>query len=316
LGQLEACGRINPATYAADPSLRSLVDVVPYGLPETPPQATHPTVKGVWPGIAPADTLVLWGGGLWPWLDPETAVRAVALVAAQRPGVRLIFPGTRHPNPGLSAIRTHNEAARDLAAELGLLERVVFFGDWVPYADWANVLLESDVALSLHFDTVETRLAFRTRVLDYLWAGLPVVTTMGDATSDLVTAYGVGCVVGYQAVEEVAAALLHLLDEPRDARAAQFARARQQYIWERAAAPLAAFCRAPRRAPDRSVWRSPQAIEQAAQAAQIADLQQRLAQAQADAARWQDLVQRYEQGRFIRAMRWLHAQRRRLQSRP
>ena len=37
LGLLEANGRINPATYQADPSLRSLIDVVAYGLPNTAP---------------------------------------------------------------------------------------------------------------------------------------------------------------------------------------------------------------------------------------------------------------------------------------
>ena len=36
LGLLEASGRVNPATFDADPSLRTLIDVVPYGLPDTP----------------------------------------------------------------------------------------------------------------------------------------------------------------------------------------------------------------------------------------------------------------------------------------
>lgn len=291
LGQLEAQGRINPATYAEDPTLRRLLDVVPYGLPDHPPQATRPTVKGVWPGIAPTDRVLLWGGGLWPWLDPETAIRAVAQVTAQRPEAKLIFPGTRHPNPNLDGIPTHLERSRQLAAELGLLDRTVFFGDWVPYADWPNVLLESDVALSLHFDSLETRFAFRTRVLDYLWAGLPMVATTGDATSDLVAAYGVGEVVGYQAVDEVADALLRLLDEPRGARAAGFERARQDFAWQRAAAPLLAFCRNPRRAPDRSGLFVP-----------VNDLAEPLAQAQADAAYWRDLAERYAQGRIMRGL--------------
>lgn len=287
IGQLEAQGRINPAVYAGDPTLRRFLDVVPYGLPDTPPQPTRPTLKGVWPGIAPGDRVILWGGGLWPWLDPETAIRAVAQIAAQRPDVKLIFPGTRHPNPGLADIPTHAEHARHLAAGLGLLERSVFFGDWVPYADWPNVLLESDVALSLHLDSLETRLAFRTRILDYLWAGLPMVATTGDATSDLIAAYGVGEVVGYHAVDEVAAALLRLLDEPRSARAAGFERARQEMTWSRAAAPLVNFCLAPRRAPDRNGWPT-QASE--------------LAHAQAEAAYWRDLAQRYAQGRVMRAL--------------
>ncbi|MDQ7029881.1 MAG: hypothetical protein Q9O62_08955 [Ardenticatenia bacterium] len=37
LGLLEASGRINPYTFGEDPSLRRLIDVVPFGLPEGPP---------------------------------------------------------------------------------------------------------------------------------------------------------------------------------------------------------------------------------------------------------------------------------------
>ena len=65
-----------------------------------------------------------------------------------------------------------------LAEELGLRDRVVFFNfGWVPYAERGRYLLEADVAVSAHFDDIETRFAFRTRFLDCLWAGLPVVTT-------------------------------------------------------------------------------------------------------------------------------------------
>jgi hypothetical protein len=35
--------------------------------------------------------------------------------------------------------------------------------------------------VSTHYEHVETTFAFRTRILDYLWAGLPVVATGGDA---------------------------------------------------------------------------------------------------------------------------------------
>ncbi len=135
LGLLEANGRVNPATYTADPSLRRLIDVVPYGLPDTPPQHTRPVVKGVWPGITPQDKLILWGGGLWSWLDPVTAIQAVARVAALRADVRLIFPGTRHPNPALSNLPSQTAHARVAAQETGLLDQAIFFGDWVPYAD-------------------------------------------------------------------------------------------------------------------------------------------------------------------------------------
>lgn len=306
LGILEAYGRVNPYTFGEDPSLRRLVDVVPFGLPEEPLRATRPVIKGVWPGVGPEDKLLLWGGGLWPWLDPLTAIRAVVRVWQHRQDIRLVFPGTMHPNPWMKGIPTHDEEAWRLAQELGLLNRAVFFGNWVSYTDWPGVLLESDVALTLHFDTLETRLAFRSRVLDYIWAGLPIVATRGDATSDLVEKHGLGIVVDYGDDAGVAEAVLHLLEMPKDAWTAHFEQARWDLTWERAVRPLVEFCRNPRRAPDRMALGdrlgNPYYLG-------------KMARMRDEIVRLQSLVSGYERGRFIRMMRWLHRVRQRLYGR-
>ena len=252
LGLLEANGRINAWTYREDPSLRRLVDTVPFGIPADPPRHTRPVIKGVWPGIGHDDRLVLWGGGLWPWLDPLTAVRAAAELWPQRqPGLRLAFPGIAHPNPWMSGMPTQLAATRQLAAESGLLDKAVFFGDWIDYADWPNALLEGDVALALAFDTLETRLAFRSRVIEYAWAGLPCVITGGDATAEMAAAHELGVVVPGGDARAVAEAVERLLALPGQERAARSARLRASLTWERAARPLVEFCRNPRRAPDR-----------------------------------------------------------------
>ncbi|MCL5951097.1 MAG: glycosyltransferase family 4 protein [Chloroflexi bacterium] len=252
LGLLEANGRINPYTYGEDASLRRLIDVVPYGLPETPPQPSRPVIKGIWPGISATDRVILWGGGLWSWLDPLTAIRAMERVWERRPDARLVFPGTRRPNPALVGIATHEQAARDLALQLGLLDKAVFFGGWVPYTEWPNVLLESDVALTLHYEsTLETRLAFRSRILEYIWAGLPIVTTRGDATSEVVAQNEIGTLVESQDPDGVANAILDLIDSPRQDWQRRMDKVRPTLTWERAAEPLIAFCRQPYRAPDK-----------------------------------------------------------------
>jgi glycosyltransferase involved in cell wall biosynthesis len=252
LGLLEAAGRINVHTYGQDPSLRRLVDTVPFGLPSSTLDHWEQVLKGVWPGIEPYDRVILWGGGLWQWLDPMTAIRAMARVREQRPDVKMVFPGTRHPNreaiPEMPVVRQ----AKELAEQLGLANRCVFFGDWVPYGEWPDYLYESDVAISLHLDTVETRLAFRSRVLDYIWAGLPMVVTRGDATSELVEAYGLGEIVEYEDVEMVSRALLKLLDVGLLRLVGAFDRARRALTWERVAAPLVAFCQNPQRAADKT----------------------------------------------------------------
>ena len=299
LGLLEAQGRINPYTFEEDPALRTLVDVVPYGLPDSVPQKSKQVVKGVWPGIDLDAKVILWGGGLWPWLDPLTAIRAVAKIWQQRRDVHLIFPGTKHPNPWMEGTPTHTEAARELAEEKGLLDKAVFFGEWVPYEDWPNVLLESDVALTLHYDTLETRLAFRSRVLDYIWAGLPTVATEGDATSDLISAQDLGAVVGYEDVEGVATAMLRLLEMPRESFEERFDAARRRLTWERAAQPLIAFCRHPRQSPDKRVL-----------GAELGNPfyvhVQKHREVVEEREYWRERVQQYRQGRFMRLMRWLH----------
>lgn len=294
LGQLEVAGRINPYTYHQDPSLRNLVDVVPYGLPDTPPQHTRQVIKGVWPGIAPDDTVLLWGGGLWPWLDPMTAVQAIAHLHPTHPQLKLIFPGTIHPNPDVSqGMPVSNSQVYAYAAAQGLLDRAVFFGEWVPYADWPNVLLESDIALSLHHETAETQLAYRSRVLEYIWAGIPIIATGGDTTSELVTAYNLGKTVTYQDVNGVAQAILQLLNEPPATYQQGLAAAQRDLTWERAAQPLIQFCQNPRRAADRL-------------AIATTGIPPGIPYYQTQILQLENLIAGYENGRFMRFMKTLH----------
>ncbi|HEY2705795.1 MAG TPA: glycosyltransferase family 1 protein, partial [Candidatus Dormibacteraeota bacterium] len=99
LGALTALGRINPHTYDADPTLRRLLDVVPFGIPEERPRHRAAAMRGVIPGIGADDVVVLWGGGLYNWFDPLTLVRGVALAAEEVPSLRLVLHAARHPNP-------------------------------------------------------------------------------------------------------------------------------------------------------------------------------------------------------------------------
>ena len=297
LGHLEATGRVNPYTYAKDPSLRRLIDVVPFGLPSSPIVHSRQVLKGVWPGIEATDKVLLWGGGLWQWLDPLTAIHAMVAIRERRKDVKLMFPGTRHPNQAAIPEMPMCAASERLAEALGLKDRCVFFGDWVPHEDWPNFLAESDVALSLHQDTLEARLAFRSRVLDYVWAGLPMVITAGDAVSELVERYGLGETVGYGDAQAVADSVLKLLEVPHAAMAAGFDCARKTLTWERAAEPLVAYCRHPCRAPDKAAgYRK----------AMAPGLEQRCSDLEQERERLQALVQGFERGRFMRFSRWLH----------
>jgi hypothetical protein len=89
-------------------------------------------------------------------------------------------------------------------------------------------------------------------MLDYLWAGLPIVATGGDTFGDLITSAGLGVTVPEQDINALAEALERTLYDDEFAAYCRAAvdRVRDDYTWEVALRPLLEFCRSPRRAPD------------------------------------------------------------------
>jgi glycosyltransferase involved in cell wall biosynthesis len=262
LGWLAAAGRLTRDAYAHDPSLRTLIDIVPFGIDREPPRATEPVLKGVIDGIRTDDRVLLWGGGIWNWFDAQTVIRAVAELARERDDVKLFFLGLAHPNPHVPVMGEQTRALA-LTDELGLTGRSIFFNDsWVPHADRGAYLLEADIGVSAHRDEVETRLAFRTRLLDYFWAGLPVVTTRGDSLADEVARRGLGRVVDYGDVQGWVAALTELLDDPQAHERASAASAaiREEFAWPRVVAPVRTLIESDSPPPPsprhNAVWRS------------------------------------------------------------
>ncbi len=253
LGMLSALGRINPYTHDDDPTLRRLIDIVPFGLPAQPPTHNASVLKGVYKTITADDKVILWGGGIWNWFDAPTLIRAMAQIAQRRPGVKLFFMGVERSNVSLPRMQAAEEAIA-LSQELGLYDRHVFFNDWVPYQERQNYLLEADIGVSLHPNLVEGRFAFRTRFLDYLWAGLPIVATEGDVMSEQVREWGLGRLVAPGDVGGVSKAILDLLDTPglRESYQSRFAQAAAQYRWDVVTSPLVNFCANPRLATDKA----------------------------------------------------------------
>jgi GT2 family glycosyltransferase/glycosyltransferase involved in cell wall biosynthesis len=315
LGALGSLGRLSPEGYVRDPAFRDLVAVVPFGIDPTPPQRQGPVIKGIVPGIAEGDTLLLWGGGVWDWLDPLTIIQAMATVRERRPDIKLFFLGQRHPNPVDVPHMPMYDRAVELAQALGLHNQNVFFNDrWVPYAERGSYFLEADIGVSAHQEHIETRFAFRTRLLDYIWAGLPMVVSGGDELADVVVARGLGQVVPIGDSAGFAQAILALAEQPcaRQERAAAFAQAQQAFAWPRVLAPLLAFCRRPRFAPDKQRALAATPAAAVAEGA-LPSLKRRLDELDAvveeknkHIAYLEDLIRRLENGRVMRMLRRLN----------
>lgn len=313
LGALTVAGRLSPEAYADDRTLRRLIDLAPFGMASRPPEATAKVLKGVVPGIAEDDLVLLWGGGIWEWFDPLTLLQAMVTVVAERSDIKLFFLGRGHPNTRDVPAMLMYDRAVALAEELGLRDKHVFFNsEWVPYHQRQNYLLEADIGVSTHHDSTETTLAFRTRVLDYLWAGLPMVLSSGDTLSRQVAAQDLGYVVAPGDVDGLAAVILRMAGEQdrRERRAAGMAALREQYCWEQTLAPLVEFCRKPRHAPDAQRQRLAGQSAQGGQVTSSPDLLKRMnrldqvvEEKNAHIAELKQLIERLESGQVMRLLR-------------
>ncbi len=208
-----ALGALGGVTHA-DPV------VIPFGIPDPPPATGNRPLREHFPQIAESDTLVLWWGSVWRWLDAETAVRAFAQMADSRSDIKLVITAGRPARDG--AERHYNAAGevRALADRLGVLGRtVLFFDEWIPYERRHDYLRDADIGLTLHRHAEEARLAARARYMDYLSAELPCVLGRGDEMAEEFGAAGFATLLESPAPDELADTLRALADRP-DALAA------------------------------------------------------------------------------------------------
>jgi len=57
---------------------------------------------------------------------------------------------------------------------------MIILEQWVEYDDRTDWYLDSDLIITLNKDGFENSLAWRTRLVDYVWSGVPVGTNGGD----------------------------------------------------------------------------------------------------------------------------------------
>jgi glycosyltransferase involved in cell wall biosynthesis len=183
------------------------------------------------------ENVVVWGGGVWAWLDPVTAIEAIQRVNESGVRCKLLFLGRARPNRELIERRRDDRFER-------LLEKagpdVSANPEWVPYRERLSWLRSGKVAIMLHRPTPEAEFSVRTRLFDAIAAGVPVVATEKGFAADLVAREGLGIVVPPGDVTAVAGAIRRLLtDDVFHASCVQsLERLRPRYAWDVVAHPL------------------------------------------------------------------------------
>ena len=230
LGLLLAVGRLNPMAFENDPHLDRLLQLAPFGV-----QPVRPAVS------RPANTILF--GGIYDWYDPHTAIDAVAMARQSIPDVTLTF--TRHPNPDTTP---QGKAAAAVAyVHRRGYDRFVQFEPWVAYDQRGPFFDRHALALLTFPQSIETDLSMRTRIYDYLWGGLPVITSPAPGTDEILQRYGAGVVVGESSAEAFATTIVDVLRDRGRLEQMSLATVRfvREHQWPLVLAPLREFCKRP-----------------------------------------------------------------------
>lgn len=179
-GVMAQVGRINPITYGDE----DLIQTVPYGIYREKAVAKNDPVSKLVKNKKAFK--LLWFGGIYPWFDLTNLLEAVKNANKTTP-IELIMVGVKNPfNQHPDFIKRYEEVMDYI--KNNNMDEIVHITDWVKFEDRAEWYLGSDAVVLINNIGMENTLAWRTRLVDYVWADLPIVTNGGDPMSDILEA--------------------------------------------------------------------------------------------------------------------------------
>ncbi len=224
-GVLSALGRINPATYGED-----MILTVPYGIYRDEPKATSKPITALLKGKS--SKKILWFGGIYPWFDLRMLVDA-AKKLNEDIDATLVIVGAKNP------FNTHPDFTRrydELLEHIKTTEasHLVQLQDWVKFEDRANWYLDSDVVVVINQMGPENELAWRTRLVDFAWANLPIITNGGDPFGEVLLQANAAKRFSGLTENAIASDLLHLFNNPDalEVMKANLDGVRQELYWD------------------------------------------------------------------------------------
>lgn len=176
IGQLGAAGRLGRRTRG-----EHLVHALPYALFPDDLQALTPAESPAFSWEGEDSFTVMWCGSFNTWMDAGTLVEGVSKAFSEEPRLRLLVAGGR--------IRDYHENSfehfRDGMERAGLSQRIEY-ADWCSLQETRGLYARCDAGLSIDRFTYEALLGSRTRIVNLVAAGKPVISTViTELTSDL-----------------------------------------------------------------------------------------------------------------------------------
>ncbi len=241
IGELGMWGRLNQWTSRYD-----FVNVIPVASDTTPYTPGAPFLRGQ--RVNENAFIFLYTGGYNTWTDVDTLFQALERVMAVRPEVVFVSTGGQ--------IEGHDDLTyarfQSMIRRSPFRERYKLLG-WLPSADLYSCYQESNVGVLTDRISYEAQLGSRTRVLDWMRAGLPAVLSSLTELSQAIVKANAGLAYAPENLDELTRCLLDCAEHPQTT-AAMGQRARQllleHFSFEATTPALRAWANQPLHAPD------------------------------------------------------------------
>ena len=228
-GVLASLGIINPLTYQDDRIL-----VVPFGIESKKldilKASDNPYLKL---GVDKNDFVLLWFGGLYPWFNFEPLLNAIDELSTKR-HFKFVLVGGKNPyNSHPDFVKQYNQVKAKLQS-MKLLDKTVYLVDWVDFDERLKWYQGSDAVISINQTGDENEYSWRTRVIDYVWGDVPIITNGGDPLSNLLLDNHAAAKIDDEG-KKIESVVADLIAEPK--KLSEIKRnlhdIRQQFYWEK-----------------------------------------------------------------------------------
>lgn len=232
-GVLGSLGVINPRSYSEHRLL-----VVPFGIHDEPTVAVSNPYLEL--GISAKDRVVLWFGGLYPWFKAEDYLDAIRTLSAKDSLLKFVFVGGKNPfnnNPNL--LKQYTKTV-EFAKEQGLINKSVFFVDWVDFDTRSKWYKYADFVVSLNQPGEENGFSWRTRVMDYVWGEVVTVTNGGDPLGEELLASGAAIKLPSLKSKEIVKTIENIYLNPNLLKSAKhnLKTLKPNYYWQNTTKPI------------------------------------------------------------------------------
>lgn len=245
VGELAITGRLTRQTFGYE-----FTRVV---LPGSPPTGlASGQISMDWPEssqIKADDFSVLWCGGYNTWTDVETLFRGLEWAVERDSTIQFVSLGAS----------TYDSADNSYSKFLNMIKasphnQQYHMLGWQPWEEIGRYYGLCKVGLSIDALHYETLLGTRTRLVEMIAAGLPVITSVGTELSYLLQGYGAALtfeIGDWQALGEEILVLAKSPHKHGDMAQQALNCARDRFSFSKTTIPILEWVENPQRAPDR-----------------------------------------------------------------